>query len=192
MDFDTALTELDIILGDSNNVTFSVEEKTRALKKAWNDSYVVTTAWDDDSLAYSQGTYQYELPDTITALMDIYISANGSSQPMPDPISNDLWELVAGNIQFNQRADYTIPDGSTLYLKGRYKLTTDDTLDTVNIQEYVLSLAGMNTLTLLTHKKANLFIKNDTTMSELIQLRRELMADVKEARTRLLKEYESA
>lgn len=163
------------------------------MTRAFNDAYVVVTIWDSTSLVYAQGTYQYPLPVTITAIQDIYLSANGSTQPMPDPISSDLWEFVAGNIQFGQRADYIIPSGYVLYLKGRYKLDpTSDTLDTVNLQEYVLSLAGFNTLTLLAHKKANLFIKNDTTMGELIGLRRELLADVKEARTRLAKEYESA
>lgn len=193
MDITEALTELNTILGDASNTTFSVAEKTRAMTKAWNDSYVVIPIWDDSSLSYTQGVYQYALPSTLTALQDIYISPSGSSQPTPEPISNDLWELVAGNIQFTQRADYTIPNGYTLYLKGRYKLDPNsDTLDTVNLQEYVLSLAGANTLTLLAHKKANLFIKNDTTMGELIGLRRELLSDVKEARTKLQKEYESA
>lgn len=193
MDFTAAQAELDTILGDSNNTTFSVAEKQRALTKAFNDPYVVITIWDDSSLVYAQGTYQYPIPETLTAIQDIYISANGSTQPMPDPISNDLWETVAGNIQFGQRADYIIPNGYILYLKGRYKLDpASDTLDTANLQEYVLALAGVNTLTLLAHKKANLFIKNDTTMGELIGLRRELITDVKEARTRLLKEYESA
>lgn len=189
MDFDTALTELDTILGDENDITFSDAEKTRALTKAWNDSFVVTEGWDD-SLTYSQGTYQYTSP--FEAVSDIYISVSGNTQPMPDPISNDLWELVAGNIQFNQKADYTIPNGYTLYIKGRYKLTTDDTLDTVNLQEYVLALAGYNSLTLLSHKKANLFVKNDVTMSELLGLRQQLLVDIKEARLRLPKAYESA
>jgi len=193
MDFDTALDELNTILGDATNTTFSAEEKERALTKAWNDPYVVVPVWDDSSLTYSTGNYQYALPDGLTALADIYLSLRGASQPMPEPISNDLWEVVAGNIQFSLAADYIIPNGYRLYLRGRYKLDPEtDTLDTVNLQEYVLALAGMNTLTLLAHKKANLFIKNDTTMGELIGLRRELMTDVKEARTRLLKEYESA
>lgn len=193
MDSTEALAELNTTLGDSANITFSVDEKTRALKKAWNDSYVVKTVWDDDSLVYSQGTYQYKLPDTITALSDIYVSVPGSNQPMPEPISSDLYDVVDGNIQFGPKADNLLMDGTPLYLKGRYKLDYDtDTLDTVNLQEYVLALAGVNTLSLLAHKKANLFVKNDTTMGELIGLRREFMADVKEARTRLAKEFESA
>lgn len=191
MDFATAQSTLDTILGDAANITFSVAEKTRALTRAWNDAWVTKRVWDT-SLTYTQGTYQYTRPATITALQDIYISPTGSSQPFPEPISNDLWEEVAGKIQFNQKADYTIPSGSVLYIKGRYKFVTTDSLTTVNMQEYVLALAGYNTLTLLAHKKANLFIKNDTTMGELVALRRELKVDIAESRNRLHKEYESA
>lgn len=190
MDFATALTTLNTILGDSSDVTFTSAEKTRALTRAWNDQYVTTIVWDD-SLTYTQGTYQYGL-DSMTTLKDIYLSTTGTSKPMPDPIEGSLWEVVAGNIQFSSKADTLIPTGYILYLKGNYKLTVSDTLDDVNMQEYVLSLAGVNTLTLLGYKKANLFVKNDLTMSELIGLRRELMVDVKEGRTRLLKEYQSA
>jgi hypothetical protein len=143
-------------------------------------------------LHFSQGTYSYELPTTLSTVQDIYVSVSGETAPSPEPIDNDLWELVDGNIHFNQRADSTIPSGGTLFIKGRYKLTVSDEITKERMQEYVLAVAGANTLTLLTHKKANLFIKNDTTMGELIALRRELMNDVKELRTKLLKEYESA
>lgn len=191
MDFDTAKTELNTLLGDANNVTFTDAEKTRALTKAWNDPYAVKVSWDS-SLTYTQGTYQYDLPETLTTVKDMYLSTVGDDNPFPEPISNDLWDLVDGKIQFNLMADSLIPAGSTLYLKGNYKFTTDDPLNPVGLQEYVLSLAGYNTLTMLSHKKANLFVKNDITMGELLSLRQQLMVDIKEARTRLLKEYESA
>lgn len=191
MDFSTGLTTLDTILGDSGDITFSVAEKTRALTKAWNDAYVVTVGWDT-TLTYKQGTYQYAVPAALSSVMDIYISVTGSTQPFPSPISSDLWEVVDSNIQFHQRADFSIPDGYTLYIKGRYKIQTTDTIDDSLMQEYVLSLAGYNTLTMLGHKKANLFVKNDTTMAELIGLRRELGAEVAEYRTLLPKQYESA
>jgi hypothetical protein len=191
MDITSALSTLDTVLGDSGDTTFTSTEKTRALTKAWNDPYVVTNVWDT-SLTYTQGTYQYTLPAALNTLQDIYISPQGSTQPFPSPINSDMWELVNGKIQFRQRADYLIPNGYTLYLKGHYKLLTTDSIADTNLQEYVLALAGFNTLTMLGHKKANLFVKNDTTMSELIGLRRELLAEVKEYRTRLPKEYESA
>lgn len=191
MDFETATSDLDILLGDSANTTFTTDEKERALTKAWNDSFVVNTVWDD-SLTYTQGTYQYALPETITTIKDVYLSVVGSTDPMPEPIDNSLWELIDGNIQFNQKADNIIPTGYTLYLKGNYKLTTEDELERANLQEYVLSLAGYTTLTLLGHKKANLFLKNDTTMGELIAFRRELNQDVADLRRKLAKEWESA
>lgn len=190
MDFTTALSTLDTILGDSSDTTFTSAEKTRALTKAWNDPYITTDGWDS-SLSYTQGTYQYTLPATLSMVQDIYLSPTGNTQPMPEPISSDLWELVNGNIQFNQRADLTIPSTYTLYLKGRLRISTSNSITDPTMQEYVLALAGYNTLALLTHKKANLFVKNDTTMGELIALRRELFADVQTLRAQLPKAFES-
>lgn len=191
MDFDEALDELNLVLGDTGNITFTADEKERALTKAWNDSHVVEPFWDN-SLTYDSGDYQYTLPDTQMAVKDIYISAQGDTNPFPEPIDSSLWEVVGTNIQFRPQADNLIPNGYKLYLKGNLKLTTDDTLDTSNLQEYVLSLAGVDTLKLLMHKKANLFLKNDVTVGELIGLRRDLQADVVELRRRLRKEWESA
>jgi hypothetical protein len=189
--FATVLTDLNTVLGDSADVTFTSGEKTRALTRAWNDPYVVSHVWDT-SLTYTQGTYQYTQPSTLTSLQDIYIAVTGASLPMPDPIDSDLWEKISGKIQFSSRTDRIIPTGYTLYLKGHYKLLTTDSLPNEAMYEYVLSLAGVNTLTLLGHKKANLFVKNDTTMGEMIGLRRELQNDVREGRQRLRRTFESA
>lgn len=191
LDFTTALTTLNTTIGDSSDTTFSSSEKQRALTKAWNDSYVTNEVWDT-SLTYSTGIYQYALPATLTSLQDIYISVTGISSPFPDPIDNDLWELVNGKIQFTWRADAIIPNGYTLYLKGRYKLTTSDSISDINMQEYVLALAGVETLKMLTHKKANLFTKNDVTMGELITLKRDLQQDVITLRRMLRRSWESA
>jgi len=190
VDINAALVSLNTTLGDTANTTFSVTEKTRALTKAFNDSYVVADVWDS-TLSYTQGTYQYAIPAALTSIQDIYLSPSGSSQPFPEPISSDLWELVSGQIQFRQKADWFIPDGYTLYIKGKIKLATTDTAVDELQYEYIIALAGHNTLTMLGHKKANLFVKNDTTMSELIVLRRELLTEVKELRTRLPKQFES-
>jgi len=191
MDFNDTLDELNITLGDTGDVTFTSDEKTRALTKAWNDSYVTQVVWDS-SITFETGTYQYAIPTGLTTVKDIYISASNSSSDAPEPISSDLWEVVGTNIQLSPKAAF-IPNGYTMYLKGNYKLDPNsDTLDTVNLQEYVLANAGFQTLTLLGHKKINLFLKNDTTMSELIALRREFQRDVKEYRLALQKEYENA
>lgn len=191
MDFTTSLSELNTILGDSDNVTFTVAEKTRALTKAWNDSHVVGSVWDE-SLTFSHNTFQYDIPENITVPRQIYLSRGENDQEFPEPISRDLWEVVDEKIQFRPKASSIIQNGQTLYIKGGYKLDPEsDTLDTTNLQEYVLSLAGYNTLALLAHKKANLFLKNDTSMSELIMLRRELERDVRDLRAKIGREFES-
>ena len=191
LSYSDAQTTLNTILGDSTDVTFSSSEKQRALTKAWNDGYVTNEVWDT-SLTYSTGTYQYTLPATLTTLQDIYISTTGTSSPFPDPIDNSLWELVNGKIQFNWKADSIIPNGYVLYLRGRYKLTTSDSIADTNVQEYVLALAGVDTIKLLMHKKVNLFTKNDVTVSELIGVKRELEQDVIRLRQQLRRSWESA
>jgi hypothetical protein len=190
MTFAQGLTELNTILGDSADVTFTSSEKTRALTKAWRDTYVVNSVWDT-SLSYTTGTYQYTFPATLTALEDIYISPTGATQPFPEPISSGLWDLVNGKIQFRSQANSTIPSGYVLYLKGRFKVTTSDSITNDVVAEYVLALAGVYTLKLLMHKKANLFTKNDTTVSELIGIKRELENDVVRLRQSLRTSWES-
>lgn len=191
MDFDETKTELNITLGDTDNVTFTPEEKIRALTKAWNDSYVVKVVWDS-TLTFDPSTYQYTIPTSMDTVKGIYISATNSSSSNPDPIDASLWSVIDGNIHFNALAGRSIPTGYTLYIKGGKKIDPDtDTLDTVGLQEYVIALAGYNTLGMLGFKKANLFLKNDTSMGELITLKRDLKDDVREARAKLLREFEA-
>lgn len=191
LSYSDAQTTLNTILGDSSDTTFTTSEKQRALTKAWNDGYVTNEVWDT-SLTYTTGTYQYTLPATLTTLQDIYISVTGTSSPFPDPIDNSMWELVNGQIQLNWKADSIIPSGYTLYLKGRFKLTTSDSITDTNMQEYVLVLAQVDTIRLLMHKKVNLFTKNDVTVSELIGTKRELEQDVIRLRQQLRRSWESA
>jgi hypothetical protein len=192
MDFADTEDELNITLGDSGSVTFTPEEKQRALQKAWKDPYVVKTVWDI-SLTYDSQTYQYAVPTGVTTVKDIYLSPSNTAYDPPEKIASDLWEVVDGYIQFKSLASSIIPQGNTLYIKGNYKYDyATDTITDNNTQEYVIALAGYNTLTLLGFKKANLFLKNDTTMGELVALRRELKQDVVEARGKLAREFEAA
>lgn len=190
MDFADTLEQLNILIGDTDDFTFTTEEKTRALTKAWNDPYVVSTVWDN-SLTYSTTSYQYARPATMTTVKGIYISASNSTSSFPEPVSDDLWSVVGSNIQFAPGAGGGIPNGYTIYIKGAYKLDPDvDTLDTVALQEYVLANAAFETLSMLTLKKANRFLKNDTTMGEAIALKREFRQDMLQARGRLQREFE--
>lgn len=192
MNFDDTLTELNTTLGDTGNITFTPEEKIRALRKAWNDSYVVQTVWDT-SRTFTTGIYQYAVPSGMTRVKSIGISpSNSLTSNFPEGLGSDLFDVVGGNIQFKNHANGIIPSNYTLYIRGNKKLNyATDTLDTTGLQEYVIALAGYNTLTLLGFKKANLFLKNDTTMGELVTLRRELKQEVLEYRSKLAREFEA-
>lgn len=191
MTFNETKEELDITLGDSEDVTFTPEEKTRALTKAWNDPYVVKTVWDTTT-TFDSSNYQLAIPSGMDVVKGVYISNTNSTDSNPDPIDASLWSIVDGNIHFSALAGRTIPTGYGLYIKGVKKLDpASDTLDTVGLQEYVIALAGYNTLAMLGFKKANLFLKNDTTVGELITLKRDLKDDIREARAKLLREFEA-
>lgn len=190
MDFDETLAQMNITLGDTDNVTFTPEEKQRALQKAWNDTSVVETKWDS-SLTFDSSTYQYALPSGVDNILDIYIKSDNSIDE-PEKISQNNWEVVDGNIQFKNAANNYIPDGYTLYLKYNKKLDYNaDTLDSTTLQEYVIALGSWNTLGLLGYKKANLFLKNDVTMNEMVTLRRELERELNKLRAALPRAFVS-
>lgn len=191
MDFSETLTELNIRIGDSENVTFTVEEKTSALQMAWNDNNVVNTVWD--SITFSAGTFQYAVPSTMDTVKDIYVRPGNSASAPPQKIDTTLYEVIDGNIQFRNNAARYLVDGYTYYVKGNHKIDyATDSLASTNLQEYVLALGGYNTLTLLGYKKANLFLKNDLTVPELIALKNNFAADVRRLRGKLLREWETA
>lgn len=189
MDQTALLEELNIRLGDTDNFTFTPEEKTKALNEAINDDFVLSPVWDD-TLVYSTGTYQYPLPPTITVVQDIYVKPD-NSQDDPIKIGGDAWEVIKGALQFKSVLQ-PVPTGYTLYLKGNYKYTTSDTITETNVQEYVLNLAQFNCLKMLGIKKALRFLKNDTSMSEVIAIKRELEQAVRDYRKRMPTSWEAA
>ena len=182
MQFTNFLTQLNLMLGDSNNFALSTDQKSQNLTAAFNDNWAVTVAWDN-SLTFSISQYQYAIPPTITNVTDIYLERDVSQ--FPEAISRELWEVVQGNIQFNNMAHWTIPDTYPLWLKGYYKIQTTDTITDVRLQQYILSLAGWFCLRNLTYTKLNSFLRNDTTIQELIASRTEMMRDITTFRQQL-------
>lgn len=186
MTFAEGLSELDILLGDSDDFTFTPEEKTRALTEAWRDRYVVTPA--SATQTYSNTTRAYTFSG-LTAIRELQYS---TADAWERPLSSDMWELIDGIVYIDYDHRYSIPDGATLTAIGRLKLDTgNDIPDTdTNLIEYVLVLAHYNTLKLLGAKKTNRFIKNDTNMNEIIALRRDLQLDIQQKRQSLARNYE--
>jgi hypothetical protein len=183
MELSDFLTNLNNMLGDSNNFALTTDQKTQNLTSAFNDNYAVTPVWDN-SLTFSISTYQYELPSTINVVQDVYLERDVSQ--FPEAISRELWEVVAGNLQFNNVAHWTIPDTYPLWLKGYYKVTIDDEIDDVRLQEYILSLAGWFCLRNLQYTKLNSFLRNDTTIQDLMQSRQAMWQDVINFRQQLV------
>jgi len=191
MDIDAALVTLNLRLGDTSNFTFTSDEKTEALNEAFNDHDVVSERWDT-SLTFDETTYQYAVPATIDVIQDIYIRPDNTTGTDPEKVASNLWEVVGSNIQFKNGANQVIPDAYTLYLKGKYKYLTTDTIAETNVQEFVLNLAQLNCLNMLGVKKALSFLKNDTSMSEIIAIKRELERKVSQYRKRLPRSFEAA
>jgi len=188
MTFNTALTQLGLLINDTL-LQLSSDVKTSALTAAWNSQWVVTPVWDT-SLVFSANVYQYPLPSTVTTVSDVYIQRDSSQ--FPERISAELWEVVNGVLQFNSKAKEVIPDSFPLQLRGHYKLTTGDPLPNEVMQNYVLAEAGYNCLRNLAFTRAFSFLRNDTTMAEVIALRREMYADKTRYRQELQREFVAA
>lgn len=186
MDFNDFLDDLNIQLGDTDNFTFTPEEKTRALTEAFNDPYVIKAKWDT-TLTYTVGTYQYAIPTGVTTVKDIYIRTDNSLNN-PTKIDSSFWDIVGAYIQFSPATN--IPDTYHLFVSGNYKYTISDTITEVNVQEYVLTVAQFRCLKLLSNKKVNRFLKNDTTLGEVIALKRDLEQDIANYRRRLPTGYQ--
>lgn len=187
MTYAEAQDELNILLGDSDDFTFTPEEKQRALTDAWRDRYLVTKA-TDSSNTFSNLTQTY----TITGLTTVTDVQYNTSSNWPESLPSDAYSYNAGTLTIDKDYRYIIPEGSTLTVKGNYKLTISDSITNEQQIEYTLALAHYNTLKLLGAKKTNRFIKNDTNMNEIIALRNALTVDIRNLRQGLEQSYERA
>lgn len=189
LQFSDGLTQLAILTSQTANFTFNNDEMTQALTTAWQDTNVVNIVWDD-SLTYSMGTFQYPIPDDMDTVKEIYIEKDSSQYP--DPIASSLYEIVAGNIQFHNKAQYVFSDNYTLFLKGGNKLTVDDDLQTDAQINYVLNLAALILLRHLALKAAFVFLRNDVSVADIIRAKADVQADVLRYKQALAREYENA
>jgi hypothetical protein len=172
-----------------NLFTFTIDQITQALTQAWQDSYVVTSLWDD-SLTYIQGTWQYALPENVRVVRGIYTKKNETSYP--EPISTDLYEIVGTNIQFRPQVQNFLTDNTTLYLKSSYKLLTADSLPTENMINYVLSLATFLMLKQLSFMKVFVFLRNDTSLADIINTRKDIQMEMLQFRQALQRDFEGS
>jgi len=188
LDFADTLTQLKILTSQTGNFTFTDDEITQALQAAWQDSYVCNSVWDS-SLQFQTGVWQYAIPGSLTTVTGVEFQR--TSTDFPEPIGRDIWEVIPGYIQFNVNAPKWLSDGYQLYVKGRYKLTLDDSLGTDNLVNYVLTNAAYILLRNLALKRAFVFLRNDTSMQDIRQARDDMRTDMLYYKQTLQREFEA-
>lgn len=187
--FAQMLVQLKLMTSQTGNFTFTDDEITHALTVAWNNTFVCDSVWDT-SLTFSAGVFSYSLPNTVTVVQDLYFQP--VSNDAPQKISPDLYIVENGAIQFIGTVSRWLWDTNTIYIKGRYKLQLTDLLDTDNLINYVLSLAGYTLLRQLSYKFTFLFLKNDTSLSDIINARRDMQADYLTYKQALRRDFEGS
>ena len=161
---------------------------TQALTEAWNNAFVVSRVYDS-SVTYTTGTFTYALPSTVSVVRDIYFQRTSTDNP--ELLAKDLYEVLNGNIIFNIKAERWMGDNYQLYIRGVYKKTTSDSLDTTHLINYVLNLAAENLLNRLLLKKTFVFLTNDTSVSEIVAAINVFQNNVLRAKQGIAREFES-
>lgn len=157
------LTQLNTRLRDSQNLTFTSDEKTEILTEAINDPFV-TYPVRDTSLSTIASTYSYTLPTGIRDVFEVGIDLSGTG--VATPIPRDSYDIVDGVLYFN---DTSLPEGKTIVLVGNKKLTYASSDIPTQLCEYVLHLAMVSAFELLKTSLTTRFLKNDMTMTDIIQ-----------------------
>lgn len=188
MTFAQGLTELSTMTSQGGNFTFTSDELTQALAEAWNDKFVVSRVYDS-TLTYLVGTYSYSVPTSMTVVRDIYFQR--TSTDYPELLGKDLYEVLNGSIIFNIRAERWLGDNYTLYVRGAYKKTVSDTLDTTHLINYVLNRAAEILLGRLLLKKTFVFLTNDTNVAEINAAINIFRQNVLMAKQGIAREFES-
>lgn len=154
------LTELNIQARDGSDITFSNQEKQRAVTKAIADRYV-TKLTRDTSITTLALTDHYTVPTGMSVLRaGLQMSTYGKSTPL------EGWGVIGGVIYLSSLP----PTGKTLVLTGKLKLADTDTIPDDRCQ-YVLTLAKMHLVDYLMASLGTTFLTNDMTMGDLLRLK---------------------
>lgn len=188
LSFSDAQTELATLTSQTANFTFNNDELTQALQTAWNDTFVCDPVLDS-SLTFTDGTWEYDIPGTVNVVQDLYYRRTTTDGL--ERLDPSLYEVTNGQILFTPRAGSWLLTGMVIYTKGRAKLTTDDSLDTTNLINYVLYLAAQLLLTQLLFKAAFVFLRNDVNVIDIDRSLQVVDQRVIRYKQALLREFES-
>lgn len=160
------LARLDIWLDDADNFAFTPAQKAEGYNTVLNNDPLVYKIVVDTTLSTIANTSTYVPATAYDAILQVQIDANGDAFPLP--MDRSGWEYINGQLIFNYRYRSLIA-GKTMYLTAKQKLDADIDSVPVNLQAYVLHRATANMLTILSSRKIGRFLRNGTTLSELLQ-----------------------
>lgn len=159
------LTRLNIELRDTDNVTFSVLEKTEALTRAIEEE-VVAVIEEDASTVLVQGGRTYPLNSQVRNVLGIDIDTGNTGLPIP--LDAEAYTFIAPNLTLASSYINGLPAGSVLYINWLRKLITTDDFPAVLVP-YILNKGIYYTTEELASGKVNRFLRNDTSLAEIIQ-----------------------
>lgn len=158
-------TRLKTVIRDVPLTTWTSDEIDEALEQAVENDHYVAIRTRDDSLVTEANKTSYDLPENFLSLDRLEIDYDESG--FNYPLDRTGWEMDDTTIYLT-RGLKGLPAGKTLVCWGLKKLTSTDLIPP-RYQNYVLHLAAISLLENLMFSKTGKFLKNDTTMSEIIQ-----------------------
>lgn len=187
--FADALTQLKLLTSQTANFTFTDDELTQALQTAWNDTYVCIPVTKE--VDFVSGVWQYAIPTGMTTVTGIRFLR--SADDFPEPVAKELWSVnpATNSVEFSLIARNYFQDAYTVYYDGRYKLQTTDNLTTDALVNYVLANAAYILLRNLFLKRSFVFLRNDTSMSDIVNARRDMQGDMLRYKQALQRSFEA-
>lgn len=161
--FSDLKTRLNTWLRDTQNLTFTDDEKTEILKEAVNDPFVAYPV-RDTSLTTAANTYSYTMPTGVRDVFEVGLDIN--SDGVFHLINPDSYDIINGTIYFKDKG---MPSGKAIQIIGNKKLDYQSSDFPTQLQEYVLHMAMIAAFEMLKTSLTTRFVKNDMTMSDIIQ-----------------------
>lgn len=158
-------TRLNTELGDSDNATFSDTEKNEALTRAFEDEMVAVIE-RDTSVVITNSLTDYTLLSSIRAIYEIKVDTDGTGNYRK--LSAEAYDYIQPILELTYGYATALPSGSRLKITQLRKLGVNDDIPSKYVP-YVLNQAIAETVAQLQNKKINRFLRNDTTMAELLQ-----------------------
>jgi hypothetical protein len=187
--FSDALTQLQLLTSQEANFTFTTDEMTQALQGAWNDGYV-TSVFLDNSTIFTLGTWTYPIPGSVTTVRELMYTRTTTDNL--ETLSPELYTIIDSNIIFLPAASRWLLTGMIIYVKGVVKLTTDDSLPTANLVNYVIYSAAEGLLDRLLLKASFVFLRNDISVSDITRAIQTISGRTLRYKQAILREFESS